>query len=543
MERCENNKRSLHSVANDYFNYLGTHLPQQCASDEFYFFPRSEAAVQTLDLLDDMAPEKIRDHIRYVRRLLGEMSSIEAVDLEAEIDRLLLTQSMGSFIREFESAKVWQIDPTLYVKIPLFAIGRILSQTDRTPDRIKADLLTLFSQIPSFLSIAKKNLHSPSEISLSVGLDMAHDAIHFHNHDIPVFIMEKTGGDKRLFSKNREVLESWERFTRDLIHLPSRDSFALGADGLKEILSVSLCYPKSPDEILLIAQHGYQETQERLRTLAKTIDSRKTWNHIMYEQAPPVSSPEELVELYKKQVEDLRRFFYTQDLIPFPPGERVTVLKTPSYLQSLRATASYSAPPTGDTEGHGIFYVTPGKEDLEMISAHCPYLAAHETYPGHHILDHLRIRHSNPIRRQIESPLFYEGWACYAEQLLDELGYIRHPRQRLIGLKRQLWRNLRAELDVKLQSGTITMARAAKEIEALGFSPQRAQRQVRRFALTPGYQLCYFMGNYEIIRLREQFSSRLDMRRFLHTLLDGGEIPFHMVEKRLNVIAHQRKNI
>jgi len=221
------------------------------------------------------------------------------------------------------------------------------------------------------------------------------------------------------------------------------------------------------------------------------------------------------------------------DIITFPSEENISVLETPSYLQTLRATASYKAPLTGITKGHGIFYITPGKERLELISNHCPYLTAHETYPGHHILDHIRIHHPNPIRRQIESPLFYEGWACYAEQLLDELGYIRDPRQQLVGLKRQLWRCLRAVLDVELQTGKITLTEGAKKIEAIGFSSGTARRQIQRFALTPGYQLCYFMGTHEIFRLRRLFSSRLGQKAFHDTLLGRGEIPFKLVEKAL----------
>jgi uncharacterized protein (DUF885 family) len=180
------------------------------------------------------------------------------------------------------------------------------------------------------------------------------------------------------------------------------------------------------------------------------------------------------MHLFQEEIKRLRRFFSSQDIITFPSKEKVMVLQTPSYLQSLRATASYQAPLTGNTKAHGIFYITPGREDLELIAAHCPYLSAHETYPGHHLLDHVRIHHSNPIRRQIESPLFYEGWACYSEQLLDELRYIRHPRQQLIQLKRQLWRILRAILDVKLHTAKMSLKEAAKEIECLGFSPQRA---------------------------------------------------------------------
>ena len=533
MKNTEKNKRPLNVIAIDYFNYIGRHLPQQCANDEFYYLPRSEVAIQHLSSLDDLTPEKIQDHIRYVQNLLREISPEERGDLEEEIDRLLLKQSMESFIREYDDAKRWRNDPTLYVKIPLFATDQVLSQRDSTRDQVKANLSTLFAQIPSFLSLAVKNLRSPSEISLQAALNMAQDAFHFHNRDIRAFIEERMGENKELLAKNQEVLETWERYKKELIQLSPKDSFAVGEDGLKRILAISLGYPKSPEEILEIAQYVYQKTQEKIRALARKIDSRKTWNLIIYEGLPSVSSPAEVMELYQREVKSLRRFFYSQDIMSFPFGEKLTVLQTPSYLQSLRATASYRAPLTGNTKGHGVFYITPGKEDLELISSHCPYLSAHETYPGHHILDHLRIHHSNPIRRQIESPLFYEGWACYGEQLLDELGYVQDPRQQLIGLKRQLWRNLRAALDVELQTGKITLAQGAKKIEILGYSSKRAQRQIRRFALTPGYQLCYSIGMHEILKIRKRFSSHLALKTFHDTLLGGGQLPFHLVERRL----------
>jgi hypothetical protein len=349
------------------------------------------------------------------------------------------------------------------------------------------------------------------------------------------------GENKELLAKNREVLEAWEGYKAELLQLPSSDSFAIGEDGLRKILAISLGYPKSPGEILEIAHYVYRKTEEKIRALARKIDSRKSWNRILYEGLPSVSSPMEVMKLFQKEVKSLRRFFYSQDIVTFPLGEKLAVLQTPSYLQSLRATASYRAPVTGNTKSHGIFYITPGKEDLRLISSHCPYLSAHETYPGHHILDHLRIHHSNPIRRQIESPLFYEGWACYAEQLLDELGYIQDPRQQLIGLKRKLWRSLRAALDVELQMGKITLAQGAKKIETVGYSSKRAERQIRRFALTPGYQLCYSIGMYEILRMRKRFSSHSALKPFHDILLGGGQLPFHLVERRLEDAGVGRK--
>ncbi len=533
MKKTEKNKRSLPTIAGDYFTYIGSHLPQQCASDEFYYLPRSEVALQHLNGLDDLTPEKIQDHVGYVQNLLREISREEGDDLEREIDRLLLKQSMESFIREYGDAKRWRNDPTLYVKIPLFATDQVLSQRGGTRDNVGANLSTLFGQIPSFLSAAVKNLRCPSEISLRVALDMAQDALHFHNHDIRAFIEERIGGNEELLAKNRGVLEAWERYKEELLQLPPRNSFAIGEDGLEKILTVSLGYPKSPGEVLKIAHYVYRKTQEEIRALAREIDSRRTWKRIIYEGLPSASSPAGVMQLYQREVKRLRRFFYSQEIVTFPFGEKLSVLQTPSYLQSLRATASYRAPLTGNTKGQGIFYITPGKEDLELISSHCPYLSAHETYPGHHILDHLRIHHSNPIRRQIESPLFYEGWACYAEQLLDELGYIQDRRQQLIGLKRKLWRSLRAVLDVELHMDRITLAQGAKRIENVGYSSTRANRQIRRFALTPGYQLCYSIGMYEILRMRKRFSSHLALRTFHDTLVGGGQLPFHLAERRL----------
>jgi len=529
-------EKLLELIARDYFQYLGTHFPQQCASDEFYFFPRSETAIEHLNTLDDLRQDKIQDHVKYLRHLLVKIPSELAHDLEEKIDLHLLKQSMESFIREFDDFKVWKKDPTLYVKIPLFAIDQMLSQENRAQAHMRSDLLSLFDQIPNFLSVASHNLHNPSEMTLKVALDMTQDALDYFTHDIHAFIMEQLGEDEELIKKQGVVLRAWDQYKKYLLALPTVKSFAIGEEGLQKILTLSWRYSRSPEEILRIAHDASMRTQERLHALAGQIDPDKPWNVLIYDKFPQVSSKEDVLALYQKEVEALRRFIYSKDVITLPPCERIVVRQTPSYLQSLRATASYRAPLTGRKNGQGVFYITPGQDDLALIAGHCPYLSAHETYPGHHILDHLRIHHPNPIRRQIESPLFYEGWACYAETLLDEFGYVQNPRQQLVQLKRQLWRDLRAILDVKLQTGMISPNQAAKEITALGFSSSRAERQVRRFCMTPGYQLCYFIGMCEINRLRDQFSPYLDLKSFHDTLLEGGQIPFHLVENRMEAL-------
>jgi len=535
-------KRRQYRIAEDFFGYLGRHLPQQCASDEFYFLPRSEAAIHHLDTLDDMHPDKVQDHVRYVQDLLRKLNGSPATGLEAEIDDRLLKLSMESFVREFGQAQVWRTDPTLYAKIPLLAIGHILSQEKCARARTRVTLLNLLRQTPGFLRQATGNLTLPPYLSLQVAQEMARDAIHFYSHDMKAFIEAELGGDEALSSENEKVLKAWADFGGALRDLPARDAFAVGEEGLQEILTHSLGYGKTPEEIGKVAREAYHETSAELHALATKINRDKGWQEIIYERAPAVSSPARLVQLFQEQVRALRHFFLKEDRIPFPTGEKLRVLRTPHYLKSLRATASYSAPLTGSSDTQGIFHVNPSEHDLAIVASHSPYISAHEAYPGHHLLDQFRISHSNPTRRQIESPLFYEGWACYAEQLLDELGYIEDPRQRLIGLKRRLWRNLRAALDVELQTGTIALNQGAEQIRALGFAPDRARRQIRRFALTPGYQLCYALGMFELEGLRSRFSPCLGLKDFHAVLLHGGQLPVELAADRLKAACQAREN-
>lgn len=538
-----NSRNNINSIAREYFEYLGTNLPQQCASDEFYFMPRAEAACRHLHRLDDLNADRIEDHVQYVKKRLRELSQNMADDLETEIDHTLLIQSMNGFLFEFDTLKVWRIDPTLYIKIPHLAIDQILSQEDGTTDSIRLDLLNILQQISPFLDRAIINLDKPSKISLEISLEMIDDAISFHESDIPAFVAVKYGGDEELIKTNRDALSAWSHFKARLSELGSKNGFAVGEERLEAILTKVLNTPFSHSDILGVAREEYQKTYEKMRDLSKTIASNPNWQDVIYKALPQKLSDDGLLDLFKKQVKDLRDFFYRREALTFPAGERVRVVRTPVYLQSLRATASYRAPLTGKKSGYGIFYLTPGKEDLELIAGHCAYLSAHETYPGHHLLDHFRLHHHNPIRRQFESPIFYEGWASYAELVLDDLNYIQDPRTKLIGLKRQLWRHLRAQLDVELQTDSITLDQAAERIEAIGYSSSRARRQVRRFCLTPGYQLCYSTGMLEILKLKANYLPGLSFKSFHDIILQNGQIPFSLVEKKIKAFRLERERV
>jgi len=216
---------------------------------------------------------------------------------------------------------------------------------------------------------------------------------------------------------------------------------------------------------------------------------------------------------------------------------------TPPYLLPVRTTASYAAPPFPEAcAAGGRFYIpvvspegTEQEHTARLASAHKEYryLTAHETYPGHHVLDWARLHQEHPVLRQVESALFYEGWACYAEQLVDECGYAPDPGQELIQVKRRLWRAVRGRLDLGLNTGTMSVEQGAEMLSALGYSRTEARKQARRYSLTPGYQLCYTLGRHLFMQLRERFVPQLPINLFHDTILSSGQIPFPCLERIL----------
>jgi len=225
--------------------------------------------------------------------------------------------------------------------------------------------------------------------------------------------------------------------------------------------------------------------------------------------------------------------------------QNIRVEQTPVYLVPIRASASYSCPLSRDQRESAFFYVSIDfeknkrikKRAWENIHQEYIFVTAHETYPGHHLLDSIRRNIKNPIRQQIESALFYEGWASYAERLIDQFGYLNDPRQRLVGLRRQAWRAIRAKLDVGIRINKIRFSDAARELRWLGYSSSRVKAMLRHYVLTYGYQLCYTIGKFEIERLKKRFAPRIGIKNFHNYLLAGGQLPFDLIEKRMEKLC------
>ncbi|MBW1641446.1 MAG: DUF885 family protein, partial [Deltaproteobacteria bacterium] len=342
-----------------------------------------------------------------------------------------------------------------------------------------------------------------------------------------------------VFENVLNSLDLFQKFLETVMKVPDHHfSFSSLEDSLKE----HFLSQRSLKEIYGIAENEWHQITEKLNRLTVQIDSEKSWQELYHAFTPSNTENEDILSLYRNEMEKLKLFFSKNNFSKNLPDPAVEIKETPRYLRSVRGTASFSAALTADIQDISYFYITTrlpetNTEESEVLlkkRLHKEYkfITAHETVPGHHLLDSMRRRMKNPVRRQIESPLFYEGWASYAESLLADSGYVEKPIECLVEYKRRLWRAARCQIDAGIPSGKLTCDDAVNLLTSVGFSAEEARRQIDRFRLNPGYQLCYTLGAYEINELKKKHGPSLGEEQFHHFLLSGGQLPFCWIDKR-----------
>jgi uncharacterized protein (DUF885 family) len=114
------------------------------------------------------------------------------------------------------------------------------------------------------------------------------------------------------------------------------------------------------------------------------------------------------------------------------------------------AAAMYYTAPAEDFSRPGrTWYPTLGKTNFPLWGEIS--ICYHEGVPGHHLqsgqVRYLKDKLSR-FQRMTYVPAHSEGWALYAERLMDELGYLENPDYRLGFLRAQVLRAVRVVVDI-----------------------------------------------------------------------------------------------
>jgi uncharacterized protein (DUF885 family) len=537
---------SVVDLAVEYFGYLARRFPVMCASDEFHFLPRAQAASQYYSQLEDLSIDAIDECIHVLKDFHNRLNNLTPLEDASEefLDIELLKSNMAGVLIEFENTESWNHNPLLYLKIASIGLDHALTKPASSQQEVFERAEARLDAIPRLLGQAVENLGSIPEAFHQAALLMLTDCRKYLDE------LAQRVFDNRLNMENAHAaLAAFGKFLQAIKPMPDED---FPRPNIGPTLRDHFASELSISEVFEIAVDEWQESLSALRRLQGQISPAKSWVELYHAYIPADVHKIDTITLYRLEAQRLQAFFREHgfseiDSVPFPE-----VQETPTYMKSVRSSASFAAGFTADPREKDFFYITtvlPEQRSGESVDLlrkrlHREYkfLSAHETFPGHHLLDFTRRNLSNPIRAQIESPLFYEGWAYYVESLLTEYGYVDHPLDHLIDRKRRLWRAARCQIDTGLAGCFLSKDDALELLISAGFSREEARYQVDRFRLNPGYQLCYSVGRYELTRLRQKYGNRLGRDVFHREVMHSGELPFHLIEKRLAKVSAEAES-
>jgi hypothetical protein len=503
-------------LADAYLEAVARAFPVCSASDEFYFFPQALPGERDWSVWDDFSEGKIAAFADRLQGWEGEVRErTRAPGEETGLEDRLLVHSMKTLREQLTILRPHRNQPTFHLTVASLGLAEALQSPGEAAWRDRV------ATLPDFLDRARTSLGRLPVLFRDLGVEMAGR------------VGDWLEGLSRQGRDTKGAAGALERFEETLRSAECRDDFALSGEVLDLILRDHLGCGEGAAGLAGLLSDEIGEMEEVLRAETEKLAPGLSWQEAA---ASLPRSPEPrggVVSLYREETVRLEEHCRSVGLVPHLEGEggSLEVCTVPSFLTAVRASESYNALPGHPARG-GTFFVFEGRDGAPAPaerSLEYRMTTAHETWPGHHLLDLARWNLPWPLRRSLERPLFYEGWACLAEELAARTGYFSGPWDRFILAKRRLRRAARGRADLGLQSGSMTPSSAAAGLEGAGFGSEEASGASRKYALRPGYQVCYTVGLRRFLTLLDGYG-RDDLPAFAGTVLGEGEIAFEDLE-------------
>mgnify|MGYP001824593758 FL=1 len=498
-------------LAGEVFESLAVQFPICMASDEFHFFPQARARAFDWSRWDDFSPTGLADVIGKLTRWehdLGLQPCHPTPSAHA-IDAAMLRRVILTLRDQLSVVKVHETQPTFYLTIVGIGLAEALEAGSQA-------LAARLKHLPEFLDQARRTLKHIPGLFRDLGIDMLVKQRHW------------LASLQLLEAYRAPIIDAFQRLDGHLRQIPVVKDFRLPTTLYELIAAEHMGCLLTPDEIEHELTQEIEETREILDQSAASMAPGRPWQSVVDALSRPPMPSGGVQHLYRKTIFELARHCSSQGLITADEVNQcpVTVQGIPDYMRPVRSNAAYSMPPIHPPSSGTFFILETGQG--ATIPADYRLLTAHETYPGHHLLDTGRWRHPRPVRRHIEFPIFYEGWASFAEELMFETGFFSGPVDRMLMAKRRYWRALRGQIDFDIHMHRRTLNEAAAFLAAQGMDDGRATAMVRRYSLKPGYQLAYTMGRRRFRRLHDDSCRKgTDPVAFARRVLAQGEIGFN----------------
>lgn len=323
----------------------------------------------------------------------------------------------------------------------------------------------------------------------------------------------------------------------------STGDFALGEERYRELLWRRYRIDLDWKTLKEVAQSDLERNLELLRDTCHAFDPEIAIADCaarVREDKPPQGA----VARANEQLPELKAFLVQADLVGIPSDEVAFVAEAPAYR---RTNSAYIEIPGPYEQGlPAIYYIAgpdpewppevqrqyvPGEADLLNTSVH-------EVWPGHFLHSLYYKRSANRVGKVLRNGMLNEGWAHYAEELMQEAGLGEgRPLVRVGQILDALMRDVRFLSSIGLHVEGMSVETSRRMFAELAhLDPGNAEQQAIRGTYDPGY-FAYTVGKLIIRKMREDWTAtrggRAAWTEFHETLLSLGSAPLPVLRKAM----------
>jgi len=518
--------------------------------------------------LDDLSAAGRARSLAWNKGVLGELQAIERARLSRanQVDAAMLDNQLRYAIWTEERFRDWSWDPLIYTQLAGQSVYGLLARDFAPlPQRLGAVTARL-ERLPGLLEQMRANIvpsrvpaiHAETAVKQNRGvLSLVDDLVVPNLGQLPA---DDRARLERAIATARTAVESHQQWLEGTLLPQAKGDFRIGRELYDEKLGFALMSPLTRAEIRQRAASEAVTTRARMYAVArKVLHGREDAPALPddptpAEQQAAIKAALELanaqrtpragvVDYARQTLRETTEFVRAKNFVTVP-DEPVEIILMPEFQRGV--AVAYCDSPGPLDKGQRTFYaVSPIPEewtDAQVESFLREYntrsianLTIHEAMPGHY----LQLAHSNrypsTLRAMLGSGPFIEGWAVYAERVMQEQGYLDgDPLMQLVQLKWYLRSITNVIMDSAIHVDGMERDEAMQLMVETGFQEEReAAGKWVRAQLSSAQLSTYFVGYQEHADLRaaaeRRAGSKFDLKAYHDQVLAFGSPPVRLV--------------
>ncbi len=518
--------------------------------------------------LDDLSPAGRARSLAWTKSVLDELQAIESARLSRanQVDAAMLDNQLRYAIWTEEKFRDWSWDPLIYTQLAGQSVYGLLARDFAPlPQRLGA-VTTRLERLPGLLEQMRANIvpsrvpaiHAETAVKQNRGvLSLVDDLVVPNLGQLPA---DDRARLERAIATARTAVESHQQWLEGTLLPQAKGDFRIGRELYDEKLGFALMSPLTRAEIRQRAASEAVITRARMYAVARQVLQGRADAPALpddptpAEQQAAIKAALELanaqrtpragvVDYARQTLRETTEFVRAKNFVTVP-DEPVEIILMPEFQRGV--AVAYCDSPGPLDKGQRTFYaVSPIPEewtDAQVESFLREYntrsianLTIHEAMPGHY----LQLAHSNrypsTLRAMLGSGPFIEGWAVYAERVMQEQGYLDgDPLMQLVQLKWYLRSITNVIMDSAIHVDGMQRDEAMQLMVETGFQEEReAAGKWVRAQLSSAQLSTYFVGYQEHADLRaaaeRRAGSKFDLKAYHDQVLAFGSPPVRLV--------------